>query len=261
MRFYEYGDKNAPLIVMLPGSFCPAKALDYLYDELQRDFYIIVCEYNGHYANSTFTSRQGEASETAQYLMGKNITAVKMIYAQSMGAEIGIELMHQLIEKGAAVESTFFDGAPCIKLPRPYKAFMNLKFRKMVNMLKNKSVEEAMQWKFLNTFTNGDTESLRPLIEGCIDVAPYLTDESIKAENECCYTFDFPPFSGEEQKKLFFFYAREEKAYKTCCKGLRQAYPNARFKVVTGYGHITYSTKHTGEYIQMIRDICAQRTA
>lgn len=257
MKFYTYGDKTNPMIVMLPGSFCPAKALDYLYNELQADFYIVVVEYNGHYENSTFTSRQGEAEEITQYLLKENITLVKMIYGQSMGAEVGIELMHQLTEKGVAVEKTFFDGAPCIKLSKPYKAFMNLKFKKMINMLKNKSVEEVLGWKFLNAFTNGDTESLRPLIEGCINVVPYLTDENIKAENECCYTFDFPSFSDAEQKKMFFFYAKEEKAYKTCYKGLKQAYPNAKFKVVTGYGHITYSTKHTGEYIQMIRTICA----
>lgn len=257
MKFYTYGDKVNPVIIMLPGSFCPARALDYLYNELQTDFYIIVCEYNGHYENSTFTSRQGEAGEITQYLLKKNITKVKMIYAQSMGAEIGIELMHQLIQKGVNVEKTFFDGAPCIKLSKTYKAFMNMKFKRFINMMNDKSTDEVIQWKFLNIFTNGDTESLRPLIEGCINVAPYLTDESIKAETECCYTFDFPSFSAKEQEKMFFFYAKEEKAYKTCYKGLSKAYPNAKFKVVEGYGHVTYSTKHTAEYIQMIRTMCA----
>lgn len=257
MKFYTYGDKANPVIVMLPGSFCPAKALDYLYDELKADFYIIACEYNGHYESSTFTSRQGEAGEITQYLLKENITSVKMIYGQSMGAEVGIELMHQLIEKGVAVEKIFLDGAPCIKLSKPYKALMNFKFKKFINMMRNKTVEEVINWKFLNAFTNGDTESVRPLIEGCINVAPYLTDESIKAETECCYTFDFPSFSAKEQGKMFFFYAKEEKAYKTCCEGLKKAYPNAKFKVVDGYGHITYSTKHIDEYIQMLRSICA----
>lgn len=56
--------------------------------------------------------------------------------------------------------------------------------------------------------------------------------------------------------KMFFFYAKEEKAYKICYKGLVQAYPNAVFKVVSGYGHMTYSVRHTNEYVQLLRDAC-----
>ena len=256
MKFYTYGDKCNPLIVMLPGSFCPAKVLQYLYSKLQLDFYVCVPEYNGHYAGSTFTSRQNEAREVVQYLLKENLTEINMIYGQSMGAEIGIELMHQLLQKGIHVGRAFFDGAPCIRFSKPYKAFMNMKFRKLIHMIRDKSADDVLQWKFLNAFTNGDTESLRPLIEDLIDVAPYLTDESIKAETECCYTFDFPSFCNEDQKKLFFFYAKEEKAYKICYKGLVQAYPNAVFKVVSGYGHMTYSVRHTNEYVQLLRDAC-----
>lgn len=231
MQFYTYGSESNPLIIMLPGSFCPSKALEYLYSELQSEFYICTADYNGHYENSAFTSRQGEAEEIVHYLQKEKITDVKMIYGQSMGVEVGIELMHQLLEKGISVEHAFFDGAPYIRLSRLYKAFMNLKFRKLIHMMNHQSAEDVLHWKFLNAFTNGDTESLRPLIEGCIDVAPYLTDESIKAETECCYTFDFPSFSTDNQKKLFF-YVKEEKAYKTCYNGLLHAYPYAAFKVV-----------------------------
>ena len=60
-----------------------------------------------------------------------------------------------------------------------------------------------------------------------------------------------------DQKKMFFFYAKEEKAYKICYKGLVQAYPSAKYKVVNGYGHMTYSIRHTDEYVQMLRDVSA----
>ena len=61
MKFYEYGDQSNPLIIMLTGSFCPAKALDYLYKPLSDDYYIILPEYNGHYKGSKpFTTRQNE---------------------------------------------------------------------------------------------------------------------------------------------------------------------------------------------------------
>lgn len=167
MKFYTYGNNSNPLIVMLPGSFCPAKALQYLYSRLQSDFYVCVVEYNGHYAGSTFTSRQNEAREVVQYLLKENLTEINMIYGQSMGAEIGIELMHQLLQKGIHVGRAFFDGAPCIRFSKPYKAFMNMKFRKLIHMIRDKSADDVLQWKFLKAFTNGDTEILRPLIEDC----------------------------------------------------------------------------------------------
>lgn len=256
MKFYTYGKENNPVIVMLPGSFCPSKALDYLYNDLKEDYCILTGDYNGHYGNSVFTTRQKEAGEIAAYLGEKNINSVRMIYGQSMGSEVGIELMHQLVQTGIHVDKAFFDGAPCIKLSKPYKAFMYFKFKTMIGMMKDKTIEEVMSWKFLKKFTNGDTESLRSLIAGCVEVAPYLTDQSIKAENECCYTFDYPAFSENEQQKMHFFYAKEEKAYKTCYKLLKTAYPNAKFKVVSGYGHMTYSVRNTEEYLQMLRKVC-----
>lgn len=256
MKVYTYGDRGKPVMVMLPGSFCPARALEYLYDRLQGEFHILVAEYSGHYEGSTFTTRKREARKLVRYLQREKITAVDLIYGQSMGAEIGIELMHQLIEGGIPVGHTFFDGAPCIHLSRPYRALMNLKFGELIRLMRDRSTEEVMRWRFLKVITNGDTESLRPMIEVFIEVAPFLTKESIRAETQCCYTFDFPHFSDEDQKKLFFFYAREEKAYKICYKALRRAYPHAVFRVISGYGHMTYSMRHTDEYVQLIREIC-----
>ncbi len=51
-----------------------------------------------------------------------------MIYGQSMGSEIGIELMKQLSLQGIIVEKAVFDGAPCITLSKAYKTFMFFKF-------------------------------------------------------------------------------------------------------------------------------------
>ena len=53
---------------------------------------MILPEYNGHYENSTFTTRQNEAKELIEYIQKQNVHTIKMIYGQSMGAEIAIEL-------------------------------------------------------------------------------------------------------------------------------------------------------------------------
>lgn len=253
MNFYQYGDKQKPLILMLTGSFCPSNALDYLYCPLSEKFHIIIPEYNGHYKGShDFTTRKNEAMLIAKHLSDLNIQTVDLIYGQSMGCEIGIELIHQLTNSGIQVKHALFDGAPCIRLSKPYKMFMYFKFRTMINMMRNKTVEEVMNWKFLNKFTNGDTEALQPMIESLIEIAPFLTNESIKNETECCYTFDFPKLSEHLQNKLHFLYGSGEKAYKTCNKFVKKAYPYAEITVFDGYGHMTYSTRHTDKYLDLI---------
>lgn len=94
------------------------------------------------------------------------------------------------------------------------------------------------------------------MIESLAEISPYLSDKSIKNETECCYTFDFPVMNKTTQNKLYFFYAKEEKACRTCFKHVKNNYPNAHFKVVKGYGHITYSVKNTEKYVRCLKRIC-----
>jgi pimeloyl-ACP methyl ester carboxylesterase len=256
MKFHTFGKEENPVMVMLPGSLCPSSSMSYLYDIWKEDFYIIAVDYNGYDENSTFSTRQGEAKGIVQYLKEQGITRIKMVYGQSMGAEIAIELIHQLLERGIIVEKAFFDGAPCIKLPKPYKAVVRAIFLKAIRLLRNKNVDDMMNMRFVKQLTNGDAESLRFMMNPVMEVMPYLTDESVINQTECCYTFDFPAFDESNQKKLYFLYAKEEKAYKTCFKKVKKTYPNANYKVVTGYGHMTYSARETERYTQMIRKIC-----
>jgi esterase/lipase len=121
MKFNTFGDEKNPVMVMLVGSFCPSTCMSYLYDSWKKDFYIIAPEYNGYDENSTFTTRKQEAKESVLYLKKQGITKIKMVYGQSMGAEIAIELIHQMLGAGISVDKGFFDGAPCIRLSKAYK--------------------------------------------------------------------------------------------------------------------------------------------
>ena len=177
-----------------------------------------------------------------------------MIYGQSMGTEIGMELLRQLQNENVKVEKAFFDGAPYIKLSFLYKKFMYFKFKTMINMFRNKTIDEVMNWSFLKKFAGDKVQTLRPMIESMMLSIPYLTNESIKKEVECCYTFDFPKMSEEMQKNIVFFYGEDEKAYKTCIKGVRNNYPKSEVIVKERHGHLTYACEFTDEYINEIKD-------
>ena len=128
-------------------------------------------------------------------------------------------------------------------------------FKTILNGMKNKSIEEILQSKIIKKISGGDQESIRPIIEPYVVTSQFLTNATIKNEVECCYSFDFPKMNENIQKKMFFFYGKEEKAYRTCFKNVKKAYPLATYKVKEGYGHLTYSIKNTKDYISIIRNL------
>lgn len=107
MRFKTMGNLNDPLIIMLPGSFCLSISLKYLYENLSDTYQILLPEYNGYDENSTFTSRKEEAKAIVAHIQKEQIKKVKMVYAQSMGAKIGIELLHQLLQEILKLNTVF----------------------------------------------------------------------------------------------------------------------------------------------------------
>lgn len=232
--------------------------MEYLYGELSRDYFVIVPEYNGHSAGTTFTTRQSEAREIAEYLRAHGAAEIGLLYGMSMGAEVGVELLSQLEKTDIHVQNAFFDGAPCIRLSKAYKALMYFKFKAMIKLCRDKSADDVLNMGLIKKIAGSDTEALRPMIEAMGQTAAFLTKESIKNETECCYTFDFPALSEQTQRRMHFFYAKEEKAYKTCFELVRRAYPAADYRVVSGYGHMTYSVKNKAEYLEMLRAVCGQ---
>lgn len=257
MKFDVFGKSENPVIVMLAGSFCAGEGLKYVYSQLCGDYCVIAPTYNGvHKGSCDFTTRQNEAKEIADFIVNENIETVKMIYGQSMGSEIGAELIKQLIERGIKVENAFFDGAPMVKLSKVYKAFMLLKFSSMIKLAKKKTADEVLNMGFIKKLGGGKTSSLRPMLEDMAKVVPYISKQTIKNQVECCYTFDFPEFSEETQSRMYFCYGTDEKAYKACYKGVKKAYPNANYIFKNGHGHLTYSIENTDEYVEMLKDIC-----
>ena len=75
-----------------------------------------------------------------------------MIYGQSMGAKIGIELYQQLLEKTNYCRILFFDGAPCTKLPWLNRKVMYPIFKTFLNRMKNKRLEEVLRSKMIKKF-------------------------------------------------------------------------------------------------------------
>ena len=66
------------------------------------------------------------------------MTEVALVYGQSMGAEMGMELIAQLEQAGIPVNAAFFDGGPFLKFPKFVSKILGNKFKSIVGNIRGK---------------------------------------------------------------------------------------------------------------------------
>ena len=250
MRIHTYGEERAPVVIMLPGSFCNADTLTNIITGLGAAFRILAVDYNGQYAGSEkpFTSRRGEAEEIIRYLRKHAIASVALVYGQSMGGEMGMELIAQLKKDDIKVNAAFFDGGPFLRFPKIVSKLLGNKFKKIVGNLRGKTLEEALREPTIVKFSGGKPERYGNMLGPICQNAAYMSDETLEREADACVTFDFPAMDRDSQERLHFFYSKEESAWRFCHRKLRRAYPYAQYRLVSGYGHVGYPGEHLEEY-------------
>ena len=250
MRIHDGGEKSAPVMIMLPGSFCNADSMANIISRLETTFRILAVDYSGQYAESEkpFTSRAGEAVEIIRYLQSHGIPSVALVYGQSMGGEMGMELIAQCRKNGIAVHATFLDGGPFLCFPKIVSRLLGKKFKTIVGNLRGKTLEEALREPTIVKFSGGKPERYSNLLGPICQNAAFMSDETLEREADACVTFDYPTMDEEFQRHMYFFYSKEESAWRFCHRKLKKAYPLARYKLVSGYGHVGYPGEHLTEY-------------
>ena len=250
MKIHTYGEKSAPLVIMLPGSFCNADTMMNIISKLQEEFYVLAVDYSGQYegAEKPFTSRRGEAEEIIHYLQDHAFSYVSLVYGQSMGGEIGMELLSQLKKNKIPVQAAFFDGGPFLRFPKVVSRILGNKFKTIIGNLRGKTLEEALKEPTIVRFSGGKPERYKGMLGPICQNAAYLSDETLERKADACVTFDYPAMDQDFQRKLYFFYSKEESAWRFCHRKLQKAYPYAQYKLVSGYGHVGYPGEHLKRY-------------
>ena len=216
MRIHDGGEKSAPVMIMLPGSFCNADSMANIISRLETTFRILAVDYSGQYAESEkpFTSRAGEAVEIIRYLQSH----------------------------------AFLDGGPFLCFPKIVSRLLGKKFKTIVGNLRGKTLEEALREPTIVKFSGGKPERYSNLLGPICQNAAFMSDETLEREADACVTFDYPTMDEEFQRHMYFFYSKEESAWRFCHRKLKKAYPLARYKLVSGYGHVGYPGEHLTEY-------------
>lgn len=120
MQFYNYGNKKNPKFILFHGGFLGKWSLTPLINQLEKKFFVIVPELDGHGTDTqtTFISITDCADKVIRYLKNSSITNIKVIAGFSVGAQIASEILMKkpTIAEYAVIESGCESSIPVPKI-------------------------------------------------------------------------------------------------------------------------------------------------
>lgn len=266
MIFDTLGDHNNPVMVMINGSFCSGKGLLPIAEKFAEEYYVILPTYDGHYTKagdvsecSEFTTRREQAKKILQYLKERKIETVELIHGISMGAEVALDLVDEIVQdQSIHIVHTLFDGGPFFHFPYVFRLIMRKKFLGIVHKFQKGNPEdtiaEFLESKLANWILKGNTPPYRNMIADMCSVSRAISDTSVKRESDACYTFDFPVIPQEIQERFVFSYSNDEPANKSQ-KKMKKCYPEAKFHNAGNLGHCGLLVRKPKEYEEYMRKI------
>ena len=120
MKFYEFGQKENPEIMLLPGTCCHWKNnFSYVIDLLKDDFYVVCASYDGfdETEKSEFMDMQSETEKIESYINKQLKGNIHAIYGCSLGGSfVGLLLQRGKIHiNHGIIGSSDFDEASRVK--------------------------------------------------------------------------------------------------------------------------------------------------
>lgn len=101
MKFYEFGQKENPVIMLIPGTCCHWKNnFSHVIDLLKKDFYVVCASYDGFddTEESEFLDMQRETEKIESYINKQFQGAIHAVYGCSLGGSfVGLLLQREKI--------------------------------------------------------------------------------------------------------------------------------------------------------------------
>ena len=240
MRFLTHGDKEKPSLLLIHGMANTSDLFDPLLPFL-KDYYVIVCELDGHskIVESTFISVTDSAAKIEEYVKERLQGRLYGLLGFSLGGTIATEL----ISRGnIQVERTVLDAAFVIKMgimTYPFK----LLFQGSIGCIKkgihvpNILVESVMG--------KGNSGIVDTLYKG-------VSLRSIGNAGLSCYTYDIKDGIRNYHNPIVFWHGENEPYPVKSAKLLKHYLPQMKKRVFKGMGHGQMLHEHTDIYAKML---------
>ena len=241
MRFHEYGNEDAPAVLLVHGMACTCeRSFSPLIEALAQTRHVIGVDLDGHADDgTTFDSISSQAAQIARHLRSHGVTRLDACLGMSMGGFICMDLV---CREGMPAGRFVYDSGYVrpLPFPRPFSHLVAWGFGKVAVGSGNPVAQRGMRWLMGYAF--------KPDQVCC--TASY---QSIYACEYSCMTYRLPDnLEVLDAPTTTFFYGQKEWAIRQGMQIVARRLPRMR-QVCTGrFGHGELMFDHPAQYVPLM---------
>ena len=235
MTFNNFGNKDNPALLLLPGLGVSYEIFLPLIDLLKDRFFIIAAGVDGFLLGkeSAFTSVDDQAAQAIAYVKEHLGSRLDVAYGLSLGGKI---LSRMLERNEIVIEHTVMDAAPLLPLPKwsvdPLRYYQSLNVWTCYHW--------TGFWKFVFHSHYFDV-----LLDECRKVWPYGKGKAVRDGYKDVYTNKLESIHGSD---IHFWYGTKEAfVARPQAEHLTRLFPEAHIEVFQGMNHGQFLIDHPEE--------------
>ena len=248
MRFLAHGDKTNRSLLLIHGMANTSDLFDPILPFL-KDYYVIVCELDGHSAveSGTFISVTDAAGKIEKYVKENLDGHLYGLLGFSLGGTIATELISR---RNIEVNRTVLDAAFVIKMGVMTYPFKWIFQGAIWCIEKNIHVPKALVESIMGKGNSGIVDTL---FKG-------VSLRSIGNAALSCYTYDIKEEIRDYCNPIVFWHGENEPYPVKSAKLLKQYLPQMKRRVFKGMGHGQMLHEHTDIYAKRLMAFLEKKT-
>ena len=241
MFINEYGDTNAPKIILLAPMMISGKDIYNILSPHFKDTYCFIApDQGGHGKAGNYISADEEYKTLKHYLLDNDYTDIDLLYGASLGVAVAYRLFN---DPSFSVSHAWFDGVALKKHSSFAEGFMKRLFysRKKTMAKKHIEVSKSLLKMYGEDFARIMTRNFERISYSDIDAICYA----------CCH-YELFQMTKEQQSRLHLEYGEKDFDLILSKKSIKKYFPYVQPVIRKGYGHCTYMAAHTEDYAKEI---------
>ena len=231
MKIHEFGNKNAPAILLIHPSLVMWDYYEAVVPLLEERYHVFVPALPGYdkEEKSDFTSVEAIAKELADYLLEQGIMEVACISGCSMGGSVAIRF---LSDQRIKTKSALIDGGITpYQLPWILTRFIALRDFLMIWMGKLGGIKLLEKAFATDSYSDEDLQYIA-------DVLYMVSAKTIWRTFDSANNYKMPePLSISCQKIAYWYSEKEEKEREWDIAYMKKKIPQTRFRRIEDLGH------------------------
>ncbi len=244
MRFYEFGSKGNPVVILIHGMLTLWQMWEKQIEAFSGRCFVIVPALDAHVEEepSEYISAEDEAEKICDYVLNHYGKDVFLLAGLSMGGVVA----NKIFESGKlGIKHLVLDGAPLVSAPRIMESMMKVNYISIIHGSQKR--EKKVLQSFVKYFM---PEKFLPYF---LKFADTMSDESISniVKSACRCEIQKAP---DTNTKILFLHGTKanEMLAKKAAKRMKRIYPHVTVKVFGGYAHGELAIYHPDEWCEAI---------